>query len=269
MRWARLIAVLVIFAAFPPGNARAQAQQSEVDRLRDALRGLTVQLRTLEDQRVALQARLAESDRERQRLNQLAESLRQQLTNSQDALQMAIQEFNQRLTERDENLEKWKAAYNEAADVAREKDAQRAKFETESTTYKARTKSCEAKNAKLIDISNDMLENYRNLNLHLFVNVNAPTPLVGPLLIEHQNRTQDFRDRILDQDVKVPTPSPEQQKAQQQKGQEQKPQDQKARDQKSTEQKPQEQKGQDKTVKSQQAVDPKARKQAGSERAKP
>jgi hypothetical protein len=254
---------LLIIAALLPASAYGQAQQSEVDRLRDALRGLTAQLRTLEDQRVTLQARLAESDRERQRSNQLAETLRQQLTDSQDALQMAVQEFNQRLTERDENLEKWKAAYNEAGDVAREKDAQRAKFETESAVYKARTKSCEAKNAKLIEISNDMLENYRNLNLHLFVNVNAPTPLVGPVLIKHQNRTQDFRDRILDQDVKVPAPSPEDQKAQQQKGV------QKTQDQKSAEQKQAEQKDQDKTVKSQQAVDRKARKPAGSERAKP
>src|SRR3974377_1286041 len=108
MHRSMFIAVQLIIAALLPASAHGQAQQSEVDRLRDALRGLTVQLRALEDQRVTLQARLAESDRERQRSNQLAETLRQQLTDSQDALQMAVQEVNQRLTKRHENLTKRK-----------------------------------------------------------------------------------------------------------------------------------------------------------------
>ena len=50
-------------------------------------------------------------------------------------------DFNDRLTERDESLEKWKSAYEEAANVARAKDAERAKFEGEATAFKVSTKA--------------------------------------------------------------------------------------------------------------------------------
>ena len=59
----------------------------------------------------------------------------------------AVEEFNKRLTERDETLEKWKAAYEQAATVARSKDAERAKFEGEANTYKASTKGCRKEHA--------------------------------------------------------------------------------------------------------------------------
>lgn len=266
MRRARIIVALVVVAALLPVDAQAQAQ-SEIDRLREALRGLTIQLRTLEDQRVAIQAKLTESDRERQRANQLAESLKKQLKDAQDAQQQAIQEFNQRLTERDEALEKWKTAYNQAAEVAREKNSQATKFEAESVTYKARTKSCEAKNAELLKISNEILAGYRDRNLVITNDVQGP--LIGPGLIAHQNRTQDFRDRILDQDVKIPAATGEDQKPQDQKSQDQKTQVQKTQDQQSEVQKSQDQKTRNKTAKSQQAGDRKAKSPAGNEGTKP
>jgi DNA repair exonuclease SbcCD ATPase subunit len=250
-----IIAALLVAAALPPVAAHAQAQ-SEVDRLRDALRNLTIQMRTLEDQRAAIQARLAEADRERQRANELAEDLKKQVKEAQDALQDGIREFNQRLTERDETLEKWKTAYEQAADVAREQAAQRAKFETESTTYKARTRSCESRNAELLKVSNEILASYRDLN---------PVTADGIGRIEHQNRVQDFRDRILDKDAKLPPvcPPPDQ------KTPDQKPQDQKPQDQKPAGGNAPGQKSADSSAKNQPGGDRKSRRSPGQEGAKP
>lgn len=187
---------------------------------------MTIQLRSLEDQRAQLQAKLAESDREKQRANEAAEQLKQQLKAAQDELQQAVQEFNQRLADRDETLEKWKAAYNEAADVARGKEAERAKFESEAATFKARTKACEIKNAKLMSIGNEILKGYRDLTPIDQVIQNEP--LIAGGRIGHESRVQDFRDCILDQDVKIPSAGGDQKTPDQKPQQDQKAPDRKA-----------------------------------------
>jgi ribosome-binding ATPase YchF (GTP1/OBG family) len=247
MRGLVLILAGTLALAWPTAPLHAQAA-NELDRLRAALRTLTAQVRGLEDQRAALQARMSESDRDKERLNQQVEGYKAQLKESQDAQQQAVDEFNKRLTERDETLEKWKAAYEEAATVARAKDAERARFESEATTYKARTGSCEAKNVRLLKISNQILAGYRDLNLGDVMAIREP--LIGIRGVEHQNKVQNCGDRILDQDAKLPAeapgakpPNPEAKpagarepgKTQSKDGKDQKPNDRKAGNQKKDE----------------------------------
>jgi hypothetical protein len=200
-----LLFVLAGFVAlswpFAPLNAQVQANQ-ELDRLRGALRQLTAQARTLEDQRAALQAQLNESNQEKERLNQQIEGYKAQVKEAQDALQQAVDEFNRRLTERDETLDKWKAAYEEAATVARAKDAERGKFESEAATFKARTKACETKNVELMKVGNEILAGYRDLTLGDRLAIKEQ--MIGIRRVEHQNRVQTCLDRILDQDAKLP-----------------------------------------------------------------
>ncbi|MDO7224631.1 hypothetical protein Q5N78_19230, partial [Acinetobacter baumannii] len=56
-------------------------------------------------------------------------------------------------------------AYEEAATVARTKDAERAKFEGEATAYKASTKSCIAKNTLLVKAGKEMVQRYKDLTI--------------------------------------------------------------------------------------------------------
>ncbi len=109
-------------------------------------------------------------------------------------------EFNDRLEERNQVLEKWKGAYEEAATVARTKDAERARFEGESKAFKAANKSCEAKNVQLVKVGQDMLAGYRDLNLMKGLRITEP--LIGIGGVEHQNEVQTYQDRILDQKAK-------------------------------------------------------------------
>lgn len=200
MRRTILAAVLIGLAATP-----AMAQ-SESDRLRDAVRTMTGQLRALEDQRAQTQARLAQVEREKTQALQAAERLRGQLKDTQKALQDTADEANRRLAARDETLEKWKAAYEEAATVARDKDALRAKFELEAMNFKARSKSCEAKNLNLLKVNADILEAYREMTpLDQMI---IREPLIGIGRVPHQNKVQDLKDRILDQDARLPAPAP-------------------------------------------------------------
>jgi chromosome segregation ATPase len=192
-----LFSLIVTLAALMPAAAHAQA---ETDRLREALRSATAQQRSLEDQRAALQAKLTEAERERDRLRGQIEASRAQAKDAEQAYLQAVKDFNDRIAERDDALEKWKSAYTEAATVARAKDAERAKFEKDASDFKASNKSCEDKNAKLTKVGNEVLTRYEKMNPLEALGVHEP--LFGLQRVEHQNKVQDYRDKILDQKVK-------------------------------------------------------------------
>lgn len=183
-------------AALLPHGALADA---ESDRLRDALRTTTAQLRQLEDERTALQAKLADADREKAAAKAQIDAARNEVRQVRKEQREAIEEFNKRLTERDETLEKWKTAYEEAATVARTKDAERAKFEGQANAYKASTKNCTTKNTVLIRAGRELLHRYQDVTIG--DTIVAREPVLGLRRVEIQNTIQDTGEKILDQKV--------------------------------------------------------------------
>ena len=196
MRLLRLSSIAALAFIIP---AIAHADQ-EGDRLREALRAATAQARAAEDQRAALQAKLTSAEQERDRLRKQNEAYRAQVKEAEQAYRQAVKDFNERLSERDDSLEKWKVAYGEAAGVARAKDAERAKFEAEATAFKASTKACEAKNVQLVRTANDVVTKYEAMDP--FEKVLDHDPVFGLQRVQHQNAAQDFRDKILEQKAK-------------------------------------------------------------------
>jgi chromosome segregation ATPase len=189
-----LIACLV--AGLAPSLARAD---TEVDRLRDALRGATAQTRALEDQRTALQAKLAEADREKANLKLQVDASKARAAQVEKEYRQAVQDFNARLEERNQTLDKWKDAYEEAATVARTKDTERAKFESESKAYQASTKACTTKNVALVKVGRELLDRYANLSIGEMIV--AREPVLALRRVEIQNLLQDYRDKVLEQKV--------------------------------------------------------------------
>jgi chromosome segregation ATPase len=185
---------LLLVAACCGGEARADA---ETDRLREALRAATTQARALEDQQTASRAQLAAAERDKAALKAQVDAAKAETRKIEKEERDAIDQFNARLAERDETLEKWKTAYEEAANVARAKDAERAKFEGEATAYKASTKSCLAKNTQLMGVGRELLHRYEAVNFgEMLV---AREPMIGAQRIKIQNLLQDYNDKLLDQ----------------------------------------------------------------------
>jgi chromosome segregation ATPase len=192
----RLYLILALAVALP---VTAHAD-TENDRLREALRTATGQARSLEDQRAALQAKLTAAEQERDRLRKQNDAFRAQVKEAEQAYRQAVKDFNDRLTERDDSLEKWKSAYGEAATVARAKDAERAKFEAEAAALKTSGKACEARNVQLVKTGSEIVTKYEAMNP--MEKIWDHEPVFGLKRVEHQNAAQDFRDKILDQKVK-------------------------------------------------------------------
>lgn len=195
MKTATVMAALTLALTWG-GTANAQ---SETDKLRDALRSATAQTRQLEDERTALQAKIAEAEREKAAFKAQVETAKAEVRQVKKEYREAVDEFNKRLAERDETLEKWKAAYEEAATVARTKDAERAKFKGQANAYKASTKNAVAKNGELVRAGRELLQRYQSVTIGDTIVAQEPT--LGLRRVEIQNIIQDANDKILDQRV--------------------------------------------------------------------
>lgn len=192
----RVISLAVVAVALS-GVIRTAHAESEADKLREALRAATLQTRQLEDQRAQLQAKLADAEREKVAAKAQIDAAKAEVRQVEKQHRAAVEEFNLRLSERDETLEKWKAAYEEAANVARDKDAARAKFEAEAAAYKASTKGCLAKNTQLIKAGQELLGKYQSVTIG--ETMVAREPVLGLRRVEIQTTIQDTADKILDQ----------------------------------------------------------------------
>ncbi|KZD24071.1 hypothetical protein [Tardiphaga robiniae] len=191
-----LLTVAVVLSSLASVEARADA---ESDKLREALRSATAQTRSLEDQRSALQAKVADAEREKAALTSQIAAAKAQVKEVEKTHREAVDEFNQRLEDRNQTLEKWKGAYEEAATVARTKDGERAKFEGEAIAYKASTKSCVAKNGQLMKVGRELLRRYEGVSFGDIAVINEP--LMGARRVEVQNILQDYDDKLLEQKV--------------------------------------------------------------------
>ena len=112
---------------------RAQDSTGEA-RLREALRQTTIQLRALQDSQAALAAQLDQAKRERDALKQQLDAAKSapsapdpQVAQLRDAV-TALQQQNAALQQ---GLQKWQAAYQQAADLARSKDAESRRLDAE------------------------------------------------------------------------------------------------------------------------------------------
>jgi hypothetical protein len=191
------LVVAIVASTLPP--IPAVRAQSETDRLRDALRSATGQVRALEDQRTALQAQLAETTRSRDALREQISEARAQAKKAESDYRTAVREFNERLEERNQTLEKWRDAYAEAATVARTKDAERAKFEALSKGLQTSVRACTIKNQELVKVGRELLARYEGVTFGDIVGANEP--LLGMGRVRIQNLLQDYGDRVLNQKV--------------------------------------------------------------------
>lgn len=194
-----ILTLFASLAAVALAAADTHAQDSEIDRLREALRTATSQTRALEDQRNALQTKVTQVERDNAALKSQVDTAKAKVRQVEKDYKVAVTEFNERLEERNQTLEKWKEAYTEAATVARTKDAERAKFEAEANAFKASNKTCSDKNRELVKVNRDLLAEYESITLGDALL--AREPITGIRRTQYQNKLQDYDEKIKGQKV--------------------------------------------------------------------
>jgi len=186
----------------------AVAQQDVEARARAALRTATAQLRDLQDQNAALLAKQAEAERQRAALAQKIAAdekelaaLRAQLKTGQTATEQVaaqVQAGKESLAKADmeykDNLAKWQAAYNEAAETARMRDAEAKRFDAALAKLREQERLCEGMNAELYKIGHEVLDLYDSQS---FIEVlRAAEPVTRLKRVEYQTLIQKYEDQL-------------------------------------------------------------------------
>jgi septal ring factor EnvC (AmiA/AmiB activator) len=199
-----LIAAILCLVA----SAAAAQDQGVQDRLRDALRRVTIDLRAAQDSQATLQASLDQVTKQRDLLQQQVTQLTEQLS-AQPPQPVARPAVHQQQNQALENLKvqnaalqdglaHWQTAYQQAASLARDKNAEAQQSAATATTTQRTLTMCETKNTKLLAAAEDIVHLYQSRQFRSLTGGPLDT-FLGFKRVELQNIMQDKEDQILDQ----------------------------------------------------------------------
>ena len=192
------VATFHVHAAEPAGADAA---------LRDKLRALTSQLRTTETERTNLQSAQTALTEEKKALAQQVELLRKNALEDKKIADKKTSEIEVRLHEKEtevaqlkESLERWKAGYDKASELARTVDGERAKLAAENLELQRLVADRERKNHALFVLGNEILRRYEQFGLGNALL--AKEPFIGNTRVKLENLVQDYQDKLLSEKVR-------------------------------------------------------------------
>lgn len=216
----RVLSPLIPFAALVLlGTAlpiSAQAPAPEEAKLRDALKGVTVQLRAAESEKAVAVAEKAAADQKNAELAAQVEKLSKGLANLskekteadekaatvQASLEANLSKKQEELTAYQKSLDKWKAAHNQISDIAKKKEASRSDFETKNYALERRIADLRSRNLELFNTANEILDRYRKYGLGQAIA--AREPFTGLTKVKLQNQVQEYSSKLLDHTADAP-----------------------------------------------------------------
>lgn len=202
-----LAGIVLAIGLVAAGSVHAQATATE-ERLRDQLRQTTLQLRDAQDTVTDLKAQLerATAQLESQRAAVTSAAQTKSAGKETAELQRAVDERNQRITEVQERLEQsqtllgqWQQAYNQAAALAKARDADAKRFEAQLTDTNARVQKCTNDNAELVSISNRILDRYKKKGVWSALRDDEPVTRIHRIRLEAL--AQDYHASIVDHSI--------------------------------------------------------------------
>ena len=197
-------------------------------RLRDALRASLIQLQDAQTQLATAQAAQAQSEKDNADLKTKVAALSTQIDDlnhksvedkatadkSIADLNGQITQDNDQITKFNEAIKEWKVAYNQAANIARAKEAARADLAVQVINLQRLVEDRERKNLDLYHTGEEILTRYQDYSLGDALA--SKEPFLGNERVHLQTLVQDYNDKLLDSKVTigqpvttaVPTPKP-------------------------------------------------------------
>jgi uncharacterized protein YecA (UPF0149 family) len=214
----RLAASSLLFVL--TGFLQAQEPADPALKLRAQLREVMLQLRAAQTATANAQAEKIAADQEVTELGEknkaletrIATLIKQTATDktanekSFGALEAKLADRETRLVQFQEALEKWKAGYQKAAEVARTKEDERAKVSSDLTSTKLTLADRERKNIALFNTANEILDRFENYALGKALA--AREPFIGTTRVKVENLVQGYKDKILDNRISAPPAKP-------------------------------------------------------------
>jgi chromosome segregation ATPase len=206
-------AALLIFAFLIVAAPAFADEQSNEDRLRDALRQSVQEMRAAQDQASQAQAQLttaqtdlastkAQLDAANAKLAELQgkpQAKPEELTQ----LQAALKQSQANADMLQQGLTKWQGAYQQAADLARAKDADSQRATAGLAADSRALETCKTTNKKLIDVAEQVLHLYQTESFRGIL-LRSYEPLIGTSKVTLENMVQDYDDKIRDEEYVAP-----------------------------------------------------------------
>ena len=205
------LALLVMLAGALPSAAQAPAGAE--DKLREALKGVTLQLRTAQSEAATANAEKAAADAKNTELTAQVEKMSKQLAalsrekadvmeaaaRMQENLEGKLALNTGELTKFKKSLDKWKAAHTQISDLAQKKERARADYATKNAALERRVADLRTRNNALFATGNEILDRYRKFSLGEAIA--AREPFTGLTRVKLQNQLQEHSDKLLDQNL--------------------------------------------------------------------
>ncbi len=206
----RSAVLMVCAAALALRPALASADAAGETRLREALRTATTQLRALEDERGAWQAKEAQLQKELESLRKQASTPPPPRAGDRGAAELSrrLDEKSKAADELEASLAQCRAAARDAADATRAKEegertrlaAQMTQLTERAAALETKGAACEARNARMYKVGKDIIDWLSNVGVGAALA--AREPFLGLKRVELENTAQDYQDKLLEQKVK-------------------------------------------------------------------
>ena len=195
VRWPMLLLVVGVALA---NGARAEGME---ERLRTQLRSTTQQLQALQsEQAQAGAARIAAENQAKAAQAQVkqleaelakAKGLSEQLAGQQQSLQSQAQAF---ATASNEQLGKFKKAYDDLLVMAKAKEAERARLQVQLTERDTQVQQCSVKNQQMYGVAKEILAAYEKIDVAEVMKIRQP--FAGSARVKFEEMAQTFGDNL-------------------------------------------------------------------------
>ncbi len=195
-------------------SAAAQAPAPAEDKLREALKAVTLQLRSAQSEAATANAEKAAAEEKNRELTGQVEKMSKQLVvlgkeksdaveagaRLKETLEGQLATKQAELAKFQVSLDKWQAAHGQISDIAKKKEAARADFAAKNGALERRVADLRTRNQALFAAGNEILERYRKFGLGEALA--AREPFTGLMRVKLQNQVQEYRNELLDQIAK-------------------------------------------------------------------
>jgi chromosome segregation ATPase len=213
--------ILLLLGGILTSWSAAAEAPDPTQKLREQLRGVVLQLRNAQTESANAKAAQAATE---QKLAGLAAqitdlekrnaALVKQANADKAAADQAIANLTNKIAERDkriaeftEALGKWKVGYQQAAEVARAKEDERAALAAEALVLKRTISDRETKNIALFNLAIEVLDRFENYALGKALA--AREPFIGTTRVKVENLVQGYKDKILDNRIAAKKTAPQ------------------------------------------------------------
>jgi chromosome segregation ATPase len=194
---AAALMLLSLAAAMP---ARADDNGPEA-RLRAALKTATVRIRELEDQNAQLQAKQAAAERDRLEFTQKAAAADKELGDLRkqgEADKAALDQAAVAQKAQGASIAKLQDSYGKTSQALSSRDADAKRLDAVVAKLRPQLQSCEAKNASLYKIGEEVLDLYDKQDIF---DLASREPITKLKRVEIENAMQDYEDKMRDSKI--------------------------------------------------------------------